>query len=430
MSAKPRYWSRRHPRLTGVHQRCQIGACDPNTRCRTHTYSWTLELPARSGKRQRHSGSGYPTAREAADARAALYARRKKLPDVDQARMTLAQWLPQWLDGREDEIRDTTLARYRQHVRDYLIPKLGHLRLVDIRGTDITRAYRELIAARAKARQAAEAANRNRPVRFGIPKPLGATTIARVHATLSGALRDAIKELGVIDRNPAANAKLPKRDRTRVQPWTPETLGRFLDATEEHRLYPVWVLAAMAGLRRGELCGLRWDDIELGDRGKLVVRRQRVVLNYQVVVHEQAKTEAGTERTVWLNKTTVQVLRRWKAQQTTERLRLGPDYHQPGTWVFTWEDGTPYHPEILSKTFARQVRRLGLPPMKMHGLRHYQISSLIAVDEELVVVSKLAGHASVAVTADIYGHLFEAKGRDAVERAAALVPRRNREVTG
>jgi integrase len=385
-----------------------------------------VELPQRNGKRQRHGGGGHQTAREAADARADAIHRHKAgtLPDVDSARMTLAQWLPRWLADRTEagELRDTTAATYEQLTRTHLLPKLGHLRLADLRGTTITCAYRELLGERETARRKAEQANSNRKIRFGVPPPLGPTTIARAHAVLSGCLRDAVKE-GILPHNPATNAKLPKRERHKVRPWTPEALGLFLRSVKTHRLYPVFVLAAFTGLRRGELLGLQWPDVDL-DGGRLTVARQRVVLTArgrnEVVVHDEAKTAAG-QRAVWLDQATVDTLRRWRKQQNEERLALGPDYSDPGVWLFTWEDGTPYHPEYVTKTFARLARRHGLPPAKLHGLRHYRAASLISVGEEITVVSKLLGHASVAVTANIYGSLFEVAGRAAGEKAAALV---------
>lgn len=213
----------------------------------------------------------------------------------------------------------------------------------------------------------------------------------------------------------------------KVRPWTPEALGLFLDSVADHRLYPLFVLAAFTGLRRGELCGLQWADIDL-DSGRLAVARQRVVLAVPgqpvtVVVHDQTKTQAG-QRVVWLDQATVDTLRRWRKQQNEERLALGSDYHNPGTWVWTWEDGTAYHPEVPTKTFHRLARRHGLPPAKLHSLRHFRAASLISTGEDVTVVSKLLGHASVAVTADIYGSLFETKGREAGEKAAALVPRK------
>jgi hypothetical protein len=293
--AKPRpsYFKRHHPRHVGVVQRCRVGVCNPDTRCRVHSWSWSVELPSRSGRRQRHGKGGYLTAREAADARAEAIHRHKigKLPDVDAARVTLEQWLPRWIDEREQagELRDTTAATYRQlieHKPDGLLAgqptiltKLGHMRLVDLRGTHLTQAYQALMADRAAARAKAEQANQRRKVRFGVPPPLGPVTIARLHAVVSGALKTAMKE-DIMPTNPAANAKLPKRERTKCIPWPPEVLGAFLDAVADHRLYPVFVLAAFTGLRRGEIAGLQWADIDL-DGAKLTVARQRVVLTGQ-----------------------------------------------------------------------------------------------------------------------------------------------------
>jgi integrase len=355
--------------------------------------------------------------------------------------VTLEQWLPRWIDEREQagELRDTTAATYRQlieHKPDGLLAgqptiltKLGHMRLVDLRGTHLTQTYQALMADRAAARAKAEQANQRRKVRFGVPPPLGPVTIARLHAVVSGALKTAMKE-DIMPTNPAANAKLPKRERTKCIPWPPEVLGAFLDAVADHRLYPVFVLAAFTGLRRGEIAGLQWADIDL-DGAKLTVARQRVVLTGQneAVIHHDTKTAAG-QRVVWLDSATADTLRAWRRRQNEERLALGPDYSEPGVWLFTDEAGRPHRPEHYTKSFQREVRRLGFPPAHLHSLRHVRAASLISVGEEITTVSKLLGHASVKVTADIYGSLYEAKGREAGEKAAALVPRKRQSSSG
>lgn len=350
----------------------------------------------KGGRRQRHGGGGFPSAQAAADARAdALHRhRRGALPDIASGRLTLGGWLPIWLEGRGDELRSTTLATYRHLIRKHIAPALGDLRLAEIRGSHLTAAYKQM-------------AQRVSP-----------STVARIHAVVSGALKAARQE-EIIGRNPAENAKLPRRTRLKVRPWSPAELGRFLEATRGERLLPLYVLAAFTGLRRGELCGLQWGDVDL-EREVLVVRRQRVVVDYVVQTREEAKTAAG-QRVVWLDRATVATLRAWRKRQAQERLALGEDYHQPGTWVFTDEAGYPPHPESVTTAFRRLGRRLGLPAMKLHGLRHYRAASLISVGESVEVVSKLMGHSSVTVTSQVYGSLFEQAGRAAGERAAALV---------
>jgi integrase len=299
------------------------------------------------------------------------------------------------------ELADTTAATYEQMARTHLLPRLGDRRLSKLRGSDLSALYRELRAG-----------------------GLSAATVARLHAVVSGCLRAAVKD-ELLLRNPASNAVLPRREQPRVEPWSPEQVGRFLDATQGHRLYPLFMAGAHTGLRRGELLGLQWRDVDLVG-ARLSVARQRVPLwspgGSGVVVHEGTKTKAGV-RVVWLDLPTVGVLRRWKRQQLQERLALGEDYCDPGMWVFTREDGQPYLPEFVTRTFSRLARRHGLPPAKLHSLRHFRASALIAAGEEITVVAKLLGHSSVRVTADTYGHLLEVRGREATERAGRLVPR-------
>ncbi|HET9566471.1 MAG TPA: site-specific integrase, partial [Mycobacterium sp.] len=320
--------------------------------------------------------------------------------------------------------------------------KLGRCKLGELRGLHITRAYGEIVAERQAEIEAAEAKNAKyeaeaetlnakrgaagkvRPVaakRCAVPRPISPASVARIHAVLSGALKSAVKA-GMVSRNVAADAELPKAERRKVRPPTPEAYGEFLDAIVGDRLYPLVVLAGNSGLRRGELAGLRWSDIDLSAKARLVVARQRVSVGYQVS-ERTAKTEAGQDRVVYLDVGTVDALRAWRKQQMTERLAWGPAY-AIGEYVFTREDGQPYHPDYLTKSFSRLARRVGFGATKLHTLRHYRAGALISTGADIAAVSKSMGHSSIMVTSDIYGSLFEKAGHEMSEAAAALVPRR------
>jgi integrase len=186
----------------------------------------------------------------------------------------------------------------------------------------------------------------------------------------------------------------------------------------EHRLYPLLLLAGNSGLRRGELAGLRWADINL-TTGMLVVRRQRKSINYRVI-EADAKSQAGQDRVVMLGERTIKGLKSWKAKQSAERLAWGPAYHDGG-YVFTREDGIPYHPDYLSHAVGKLMRRAGIADAKLHTLRHFYAAALISAGYDIDAVSKALGHSSVAITSLIYSSLFNVAKAAMAARAEDLV---------
>lgn len=434
---------RRSPRHKGVYQRCQDDC--PAGRCRDHKWSYSVELPAVGGKRRQATKGGYETAREAAQARAEVIRLDQigKLPT--DSKKTLGQWLPEWLAGRVErgEISANTEHAYRSAIDNHLIPRLGHRKLGELRGLEITRVYQNILSDRQEAIEQAQARNAAyveearqinerrqvrglatvvAPKRVGVPRTIGPVTIERIHACLSAALKSAVKA-GLIPANPAPNADLPKRVRRKVVPPEPERYGAFLDQVEGDRLYPLWVLIGHSGLRRGEAAGLKWSDLDLSS-GRLVVNRERVSVNHRVI-EKDAKSEAGQGRVVFIDQDTLAVLKTWRRQQLQERLRWGPAYSDGG-YVFTREDGQPYHPNFITKRYGRLARRHGMEGTKPHMLRHFRASALISSGADIAAVSKTMGHKNISVTSDIYGHLFEQAAEELAGKAAGFVPRQSR----
>lgn len=245
-----------------------------------------------------------------------------------------------------------------------MIPQLGRIKLQELRGRHLTNAYERIVARReeeiAAARQVraariaeVEAENRRRRARGmakmrsttramgALPRPIGPVTLERIHATMRSALRDALAD-ELIVRDVARGAKLPRPDRRKTMPPDIGQFWKLLDLAREHRLYPMMLLAGNSGLRRGELAGLRWSDIDL-TTGQLIVRRQRKSISYRVI-ESDAKSNAGQDRVVMLGERTLTGLKQWQVQQDTERRAWGSAYHDQG-YVFTREDGSPYHPD-------------------------------------------------------------------------------------
>jgi integrase len=271
-----------------------------------------------------------------------------------------------------------------------------------------------------------------------VPRPFGPATAERVHATLRAALNAAVRAEEVT-RNVAVHAEKPRVERGKVKPWEPEQLGEWLDSIASQRLYALYHLGAFAGMRRGELCGLGWDDVDLA-RSRLTVRWQITGVSYRKAraakkkgqptrYRTRPKTSDGEARIMDLDDLTVKVLKAWRKQQRTERLAWGPDWANPDDLVFTRENGAPLDPDWVYKTFVRLVDRAGLPLVPLHHLRHGSASLQLSAGVEIAIVSKRMGHSKIDLTSDTYGHLIGKAGKQAADAAAALVPRRTRRKT-
>ena len=411
-----------------VYKRCgcppELDARGRRRACRLPHGSWCFvaDVPVDGTARRRQvKRSGFATRALAEQALTAHLEQAARGPAAHDGGQRVGAYLDAWLEAKAASgLRDTTLHTYRMHVERFLKPQLGHLRLRELHPTHVE----GLLVAVA------------RPVEGR--KPLGPASVRRVHATLRSALASA-KRKRLIPYNPAVDLDLPRVSRPKVRPWQAAELGRFLDATTGDRLGPLFELMAATGLRRGEALGLRWEDVDL-DRSDLVVRRQLLQVvdaqarrpcpyceaTHKQVVFGRPKTASGEDRLVELDSGTVRVLHAHRAAQDAERAAWGRAYVDHGL-VFAREDGSPISPDVVSKRFQDISESAGLPRVRLHDLRHGAASLRLAAGVDIAVVSKQLGHSTITLTSDTYSHLLHDVGRQAAERAMALVPRDHRD---
>ncbi len=201
--------------------------------------------------------------------------------------------------------------------------------------------------------------------------------------------------------------------------WTAEQTGRFLDFISEDRLYPLYHLIAYRGLRRGEACGVRWTDLNR-TASALTVGEQLVQLGWEVEAGKP-KSDAG-DRVVALDKQTLAVLDAWHKRQIEERLALGAAWFNSRR-IFTHEDGTELHPAEVTQHFNDLVAAAGLPPIRLHDLRHGAATLALEAEVDIKVVQELLGHSTSTLTRDTYTSVSPRLAQEAAERTAALVPR-------
>ena len=355
-------------------------------------------------ERRQSCQAGFPTRKAAQTALTTALASLEAGTFCERKDVTLGEFLlEEWLPVAKSTIRSTTHASYATHVRKHILPSLGRVKLQKITPVMINALYAQLL----------------RDGKVSGSGGLSANSVRRVHATLHRALGDAVR-WDRLFRNPCDAADPPRLGANReekTQAWTNLELRKFLEVARDDRLYPLWLTLAMTGLRRGEALALHWSDLDL-ERARLSVRRSLVPINGTVEVHEP-KTSRG-RRLVALDPFTVLTLRAWGRRQKEERLESGPDWTDSGL-VFTRPDGNLIHPERVSKAFQVAVKKSGLPRIHLHDLRHTHATLALAAGINPKVVSDRLGHATVAITLDIYSHAIPALSEEAAVTVAALV---------
>lgn len=207
-----------------------------------------------------------------------------------------------------------------------------------------------------------------------------------------------------------------------VMIWTPTHLGRFLDAAEDDRLYPLFCVIAHCGLRRGEACGVRWEDTDF-EAAAITIANQIVQVGWKAEQSEP-KTESS-EATVRLDDLTLAALRVCRRGQLEERVAWGPAWQDTGL-AFTREDGSAYHPAQVTGRFERIAFDAGLPPIRLHDLRHGAATLALAAGADIKAVSSMLRHSSVQITADLYADVLPELAAEVAARVVSMVPRRGR----
>jgi integrase len=242
---------------------------------------------------------------------------------------------------------------------------------------------------------------------------LSPKTVRNVHTMLTAALSDAVR-WDYIPRNPAADAKPPRAPRTPREVWTAEQLRRFITQVRSDRFYALWLLVCTTGLRRGELAGLRRDGVDL-ENGRIANSSTRVVVGGRAE-DSDTKTQSS-RRSVALDPVTLDTLCSYVRLWDIER----EEFQHQGTILFCWPDGRPIHPETISDWFAQHSIAAGLPPIRLHDVRHSYATAALRAGVPVKVVSERLGHSSVAFTQQVYMHVIPGMDAEGARLAATAI---------
>jgi integrase len=315
---------------------------------------------------------------------------------VESSKVTLGEFLDRWETWAAGQVSAKTLERYKELGKLYVRPHLGAARIQKLKTVNFAELYGVL--QKPEAEQGTG---------------LSPRTVGHVHRLLHRVFGHAVK-WGVTANNPVTSADPPVVERTEIEILGPAQIKAVLLGLKGRPLYPIAVLGLATGMRRGELAALRWKDADL-DGGKVRIE-QSLEQTKGGLRFKAPKTKAG-RRAVTVPPSVVSELRvHWRRQQE-HRLALGLGKASDDDLVFARPDSSPYPPDSLTFDWARTVRRLKLPIVTFHALRHTHASQLIASGLDVVTVSRRLGHSNPTVTLGVYGHLFT----NTDDRAATVV---------
>jgi len=395
------------------------------------SWYYAVQVTTVGGRKARYRRGGFATRETAVTARQAILD-----GPADQAAAgawTVARWLRYWLKLAGPHLRPSTLHGYHDHIERYLIPSLGRITLAGLTGKRLQACFDLLSRQR---------------TRYGTP--IAASTVDRIRATLRSALNAAVRE-GLIAVNPLLQVRLARpvrphpviwtderveawrRDGIRppVAVWTLRQLITFLAGVENDRLAALWRLIALRGLRRGEAAALDRDDLD-SDACELTICRQLVALPGELYCGPP-KSRASI-RTIALDEDGTRGLAGQAVRQAVEllrhqftdqrypdsRARTGPGWRR-GRPMFTYADGRPVRPEYLTHRFRQICKELGLPPIRLHDLRHCAATLALASHADLKVIRQMLGHSSIVTTADTYTSVLPEAAHQAAQATADMV---------
>ncbi|MDP9363206.1 MAG: site-specific integrase [Chloroflexota bacterium] len=358
-------------------------------------YRVRVELPPDplTGERRRASKT-FRTRKEAERALAEWVNDINRGTAVEPSRLTVGELVRRWLETvAAPRVRPTTLDGYRATVEKHIVPALGSFPAQRLSPSAVQDFYAAKLA-----------------------EGLGARSVQMCHLRLSQALAQGVR-WGVLHRNVCDAVDAPRVAHKPGKTWTAEETRTFLAAAEADALHPLWSVAATTGLRRGELLGVRWRDLDL-DRRTLTVR-QCVVLWRGAPMIQHPKS-AASRRTVKLLPETAVALRSHRLRQTERRWRAGTLWHD-NDLVFCTGEGKPLNPNNLLRAYKAVIGKASVPNIRFHDLRHTHATLLLRAGQPVKVVSERLGHAKTSITLDTYAHVLPDMQDGAVEKLGEIL---------
>ena len=360
---------------------------------------WAIVVELRdpgTGKRRRKWHAFAGTKRKAQEECARLISALKGGTYLEPAKITVAEHMERRLEHVRSQVSPKTFERYCGVVRGNIVPALGGVLLTKLQPAQISEMYAKALASGR---------------RDGKKGGLAPRTVLYMHRMLKEALTVAVREWQLLASNPADRIKAPKVEKKKMRALDTAESAALIEAARPLRLFVPVLLAVTCGMRRGEICALRWRNVDLST-GQLAV----ISSTEQCKAGTREKEpKSGHVRTVVLTTLAIEELRRHKLRQAEEMLRLGARQSND-SYVVAQIDGAPLKPNSLTHEFARFIAGSKLPRIRFHDLRHSHATHLLASGVHPKIAQERLGHATVAITLDLYSHVLPGMQADAASR--------------
>lgn len=361
---------------------------------------WVCSITLENGKRKVLYGN---TRKEVQEKLKVVLREQQQGKVIVAPQQTVKQFLDDWLENtHRQNVRPRSYERYEELIRLHIVPSLGKIQLQKLAPQHLRKLYTDKLK-----------------------EGLSPKTVTSIHNLLHTALDVAVK-WDLVAQNVTEKVSPPRKVHHEIKPLSPEQIHRLLDAAQGHPLEALLILALSTGMRRGELLGLKWQDIDFIN-GTLQVRRilNRVPTKMvkevgQSFVDAEPKTEKS-RRQIVLASFAIEALKQHRARQAEMKKEAGTDW-QEHDYVFSNATGNYLHPgNNVLVPFKRLLKKAGLPDVRFHDLRHSAATMLLSKGVHPKVVQELLGHSEIGMTLNIYSHVLPTMQRDAISMLNAIL---------
>jgi integrase len=363
---------------------------------------WAIVLDVPSdGKRRRKWHTFHGTKRQAETECARLIAELAGGNYIEPAKTTVQSYFAQWLKHEKANVSPKTLQRYEELLLKNIAPVIGSVMLNKLTAAVIDAAWGKLLE------------SGRRDGKGG----LSPRTVHHCRRVMLTAMEQAVK-WDLLKRNPVAITRPPKVERTKMQAYDADHTAALIEAFRGTRMFIPVLLAALCGLRRGEIAALRWRDVDLSEGRRQLSIRESAEQTNEGVRYKEPKS--GKARTVAVSTTMLAELKAHRARQAEEQLRIGIRPDGDG-FVVAQVDGSPLQPRSITHEWVRILAKTSLPTIRFHDLRHSHATQLLAAGIHPKIASERLGHSTVGITLDLYSHVMPGIQADAAEQVDAAI---------
>jgi integrase len=346
------------------------------------SWSYTIDLgrDPLTGKRRQKTKRGFTTKGEAQNAAAALTTQLQTGEYIEPNKTRLEDFFKDFIENHyKPKVAPSTSLRAEVVLRNHIGPELGHIQIQNLKTVQLDKFYSKKLK-----------------------EGLAHSYIRMMHDLINMMLDKAVM-WDLVPKNVAKNAEPPKRKKTKFDVWTLSELETFLEGIKHIRYYPLYLLAAHTGLRKGEVIALRWKDLDI-EKGYVHVSRTFTFEDFKPKF-TVPKTESSI-RKIKLPQTVLKEMKKYKIQKQEEHLAMGIPFNEEDL-MFTTRTGNPVMPSQVQKDFEKWIKKLELTPIRFHDLRHSHATILILeLNVNIKAVSERLGHANIKMTLDTYSHVL------------------------